>query len=50
MVEGWGRIRVGSRDEKIAAISIVTGSLLLTANRRDYSLVPGLRFENWMDD
>lgn len=23
--------------------------LLLTANRRDYEQVPGLRFENWMD-
>ena len=49
LVDGWGSIRIGSRDKKIAATAISTQSLLLTANRRDFSLVPGLRFENWMD-
>jgi len=30
-------------------ILIVNNALLLTANRRDYEQVPGLRFDNWMD-
>ncbi len=46
----FGRIKIGASDRKIAAIAITTGSLLLTANRRDFEQVPGLRFENWMDD
>ena len=47
--EGFGRIRIGSMDRKIAAIAIANNALLLTANRQDYERVPGLRFENWMD-
>ena len=49
IVEGFSRIRIGSMDRKIAAIAIANNALLLTANRRDYERVPGLRFENWMD-
>lgn len=49
LVEGWGGIHIGMMDKKIAAIAITSGALLLTANRRDYVLVPGLRFDNWMD-
>jgi tRNA(fMet)-specific endonuclease VapC len=45
----FGRIRIGTSDRKIAAIAIVNDALLLTANRRDFVQVPGLRFENWMD-
>jgi tRNA(fMet)-specific endonuclease VapC len=37
-------------DKKIAAIAIANKALLLTANRRDYEQIPGLRFENWMDE
>jgi len=48
-VETWGSIRIGSMDKKIAAISISTNSLLLTANRRDYTQIEGLTFENWID-
>jgi tRNA(fMet)-specific endonuclease VapC len=44
-----GRGQIGTRDLKIAAIAITQNALLLTANRRDFELVPGLRFENWMD-
>ena len=47
--DGFSRIRIGSMDRKIAAIAIANNALLLTANRRDYEHVPGLRFENWMD-
>lgn len=46
--EGFGRIRIGSMDRKIAAIAIANNALLLTANKRDYENIPGLRFENWM--
>jgi tRNA(fMet)-specific endonuclease VapC len=45
----FNRIRIGTSDRKIAAIAIVNGALLLTANRQDYAKIPGLRFENWMD-
>ena len=44
-----GRGRIGTRDVKIAAITLVNDALLLTANTRDFEQVPGLRFENWMD-
>jgi tRNA(fMet)-specific endonuclease VapC len=46
----FSRIRIGTYDRKIAAIAIVNNALLLTANRRDYEQIPGLRFENWMDE
>lgn len=44
-----GRGRIGTRDLKIAAIAVVGDALLLTANRRDFERVPGLRFDNWLD-
>lgn len=44
------RVRVGVMDRKIAAIALANNALLLTANRRDYEKIPGLRFENWMDE
>lgn len=43
------RLRVGTMDLKIAAIALVNNALLLTANRRDFEKVPGLRFENWLE-
>lgn len=43
------KIRVGTSDLKIAAIALTTSSLLLTANRQDFELVPDLRFANWLD-
>jgi tRNA(fMet)-specific endonuclease VapC len=42
------RIRIGTMDLKIASIALVTGALLLTANLRDFSVVPGVRCENWL--
>ena len=42
------KIRFATRDLKIAAISITNNALLLTANRRDFEKVPGLRFEDWL--
>jgi len=43
------KIRIGQMDRKIASIALASEALLLTANRKDFEQVPGLRFENWMD-
>jgi tRNA(fMet)-specific endonuclease VapC len=42
------RIRIGTMDLKIASIALVNNALLVTANLRDYSRVPHLRYENWL--
>jgi tRNA(fMet)-specific endonuclease VapC len=42
-------VRIATLDLKIAAISVASNALLLTANRRDFEKVPGLRFENWLE-
>ena len=42
------RIRIGTMDLKIASIAMVHDSLLVTANLRDFSRVPGLRCEDWL--
>jgi tRNA(fMet)-specific endonuclease VapC len=43
------KIRLGTMDLKIAAITLVNKGLLLSANRRDFEQVPGLRVENWLE-
>ena len=43
------RIRIGTMDLKIASISLLHDALLLTANQIDFSQVPGLRCEDWLD-
>jgi tRNA(fMet)-specific endonuclease VapC len=43
------KLRLGTRDLKIAATALVNDALLLSANRRDFDRVPGLRVENWLD-
>ena len=43
------KVRIGTSDLKIAAITLIRDDLLLTANRQDFERVPGLRFENWLD-
>jgi len=50
LFDTFNAIRIGSPDRKIAAIAITNNALLLTANRRDFERIPGLRFENWMDE
>ena len=42
------KVRIGTMDLKIAAVALANGALLLSANRRDYGKVPGLRVENWL--
>jgi tRNA(fMet)-specific endonuclease VapC len=43
------RLKLGTMDLKIAATALVNSALLLSANRRDFERVPGLRVENWLD-
>ncbi len=49
LFDGMGRIKIGTGDRKIASIALSQNALLITANRRDFVQVPGLRIENWMD-
>ena len=42
------RIRIGTQDLKIASIALHMDALLLSANRRDFEKVPGLRVEDWL--
>lgn len=42
-------VRIGTMDLKIACIALEHDALLLTRNAVDFSKVPGLRFENWLD-
>jgi predicted nucleic acid-binding protein len=41
--------RIGAMDLKIAASVLENKALLLTANARDFGLVPDLRCENWLE-
>lgn len=43
------RVRIGSMDLKIASIALIHDAVLVTANLRDFSQVPGLRCENWLE-
>jgi len=42
------RIRTGSMDLKIASIAVTSDCLLLTANTRDFEMIPNLRIEDWI--
>jgi tRNA(fMet)-specific endonuclease VapC len=42
------KLRLGSADLKIAAITLSRNGLLLSRNLRDFEKVPGLRVEDWM--
>jgi tRNA(fMet)-specific endonuclease VapC len=42
------RLRIGTQDLKIAAISLANDATLLSANLGDFQRVPGLRVEDWL--
>ena len=41
------RIRVGTRDLRIAAITLAVDGTVVTCNYRDFGQVPGLKLEDW---
>jgi tRNA(fMet)-specific endonuclease VapC len=41
------KIRIGTQDLKIAAISLSKNAVLLTRNLRHFEQVPGIQAENW---
>lgn len=43
------KVRIATMDLKAASVALTNNALFLTANRKDFEQVPGLRFENWMD-
>jgi tRNA(fMet)-specific endonuclease VapC len=43
------RHKVGTQDLKIACICLAHDATLLTRNTTDFTPIPGLRVENWLD-
>jgi tRNA(fMet)-specific endonuclease VapC len=41
------KIKVGTMDLKIAAITLTTGGILLSRNQVDFEKVPGLQVQDW---
>lgn len=41
------RLRIGTQDLKIAAVTLSRGLILLTHNRSDFARVPGLNLDDW---
>ena len=39
--------RIGSQDCRIAASAIAAGWIVVTANQKDFSRIPGVQFEDW---
>ena len=43
------RIRIGTQDLKIAAMVLANDATLLSRNLKDFSKVPGLKVQNWLE-
>jgi tRNA(fMet)-specific endonuclease VapC len=43
------RLRVGTKDLCIASIALEYDATILTRNHADFTRVPGLKVENWLD-
>jgi tRNA(fMet)-specific endonuclease VapC len=43
------KLNVGSNDLRIAATALEIGAAVVTRNLRDYSRVPGLQIETWIE-
>ncbi len=41
------KIRIGTQDLKIAAITLANNAILLTRNTRDFARIPGLQYADW---
>ncbi len=41
------KVRIGTMDLRIAAITLAHSATLITRNRRDFEKVPGLNFADW---
>ena len=41
------RLRIGTSDLKIAAITLANNLILVTRNRRDFGRIPGLKLDDW---
>ncbi|MCC5663527.1 type II toxin-antitoxin system VapC family toxin [Nostoc sp. CHAB 5784] len=41
------RIRIGTQDLRIAAITLSMNVILVTCNRNDFEKLPNLRLEDW---